>query len=92
MEILIKNLQQGDKKTSGIIEMLSNYGVEYSVLQPVLQQTDCSTLRELLVQLSNEEQKAWVSEQDDFLREQRKLHIESIHDVIQIIDARQPVA
>lgn len=32
MDILIKNLEQGDKKTSGLIELLSNYGVEYSIL------------------------------------------------------------
>lgn len=42
MDILIKNLQQGGKKSSGIIEMLSNYGVEFSVLPPVLQQCNVS--------------------------------------------------
>jgi hypothetical protein len=42
MEILIKNLQQGDKKSSGIIEMLRKYGVEYSVHQPVFEQCNVS--------------------------------------------------
>lgn len=43
MDILIEDLEKGDKKSSGIIEMLSNYGVKFSILPTVLPQVDVSS-------------------------------------------------
>ena len=60
--------------------------------QQLLQQTQCTTLREELEQMLNSEQKATDEEGDIDTKYEMYKYVDAIKMVLLLIDARQPVA
>lgn len=77
---------------SAVTTVESAFIAGYELCQQLLQQTPCTTLRELLVQMQSKEQQLERNTRDDLQKLKHSQNDRAIERVLLLIDARQPVA